>query len=115
MSRLFAGTPFDIPPTCERCGKPEEDCQCEPAAASAQYLPPSKQRAKVRVDRRKHKRMITVVWGLSAEESDLPALLSVLKGHCGAGGSLVEGTIEVQGDHAERISGKLKEIGYRVG
>ena len=59
--------------------------------------------------------MITVVWGLSTEESDLPALLSVLKGHCGAGGSLVEETIEVQGDHVERISGKLREIGYRVG
>ena len=45
LMRLFAGTPFDIPPKCERCGALEADCQCTPLA---NYLPPAKQTAKLR-------------------------------------------------------------------
>ncbi len=35
MTRLFAGTPFDRPPTCERCGKLVEDCACPPPEPEA--------------------------------------------------------------------------------
>jgi hypothetical protein len=66
MTRLFAGTPFDIPPRCDRCDQLEESCKCEPLGP--ERLPANKQTAKVRADRRKHKRMVTVVWGLDAEE-----------------------------------------------
>lgn len=112
MSRLFAGTPFDIPPKCDRCGLLEEKCQCEPLPA--EMLAPEKQTAKVRVDRRKHKRLITVVWGLSSESNDLPALLSKLKSACGAGGTLQDGQIELQGDHVEAVKKQLLKIGYKV-
>ena len=115
MSRLFAGTPFDIPPTCDRCGKLEEECGCPPEQQAPQWLPANRQRAKVRLDRRKHKRVMTVVWGLLANETDLPALLSELKTACGAGGSLQDESIEIQGDHLSRVTDKLKQIGYRVG
>lgn len=112
MTRLFAGTPFDIPPRCDRCGQLEEDCQCEPPAAA--QIPPEKQTAKVRVDRRKHRRLITVVWGLSGESNDLPALLSQLKSACGSGGTLQGDQIELQGDHLDRVKAQLGKIGYRV-
>ena len=46
---------------------------------------------------------------------DLPALLSELKTACGAGGSLQDESIEIQGDHLFRVTDKLKQIGYRVG
>ena len=116
MSRLFAGTPFDIPPTCDRCGKPEEDCLCEPIPEdkSANYLPPEKQTAKVRIDKRKHKRIFTVVWGLEADANDLPELLSKLKSACGCGGSVQDSQIELQGDHLERVKQQLKDIGYKT-
>ena len=84
MTRLFAGTPLDIPPRCDRCGQLEEDCQCKPLPPLR--VAPDKQTVKVRVDRRKHKRLVTVVWGLSAESNDLPDLLSKLKSACGSGG-----------------------------
>ena len=114
MTRLFAGTPFDIPPQCDRCGKLEQDCECEPIADEAERVAPQKQTARVRVDRRKHKRMITVVWGLDRSESDLPDLLSQLKSACGAGGSIQNDRIEIQGDHGEQVRHLLEKIGYRV-
>jgi translation initiation factor 1 len=116
MTRLFAGTPFDIPPRCDRCGELQEECHCppEPTAPAADLVPPEKQSAKVRLDRRKHKRMVTVVWGLSADANDLPGLLSKLKSACGAGGSLQDDQIEIQGDHLQRVTQQLRQIGYRV-
>lgn len=112
MTRLFAGTQFDIPPRCDRCGELEEECQCEPLPKAA--VEPAKQTAKVRVDRRKHKRMITVVWGLDRQANDLGALLSTLKSACGAGGSLQGEQIELQGDHLQLVKKRLREIGYKV-
>jgi len=112
MTRLFAGTQFDIPPSCDRCGKLEEECQCEPAPP--EMLAPEKQTAKVRVDRRKHKRLMTVVWNLAPESNDLPGLLSQLKSACGTGGSIQEEQIELQGDHLEAVKKKLLQIGYKV-
>jgi len=112
MTRLFAGTQFDIPPTCDRCEKLEEECQCEPLPK--EMLAPEKQTAKVRVDRRKHKRLITVVWGLSPDANDLASLLSQLKSACGAGGTLQDEQIELQGDHVELVKKQLLKIGYKV-
>jgi len=113
MTRLFAGTPFDIPPRCDRCGELEQDCRCGPPPKT--WLAAEKQRAKVRADRRKHKRMVTVVWGLSPDESDLPTLLSKLKSACGSGGSLQGEQIELQGDHVDRVKDQLRELGYKIG
>ncbi|WP_146523297.1 translation initiation factor [Stieleria varia] len=114
MSRLFAGTPFDIPPTCDRCEKLESECQCEPIEPAKEYADPSKQSARVRVDQRKHKRKVTVVAGLSPEKSDLADLLSKLKSACGAGGTIVEDQLELQGDHLQRVKDEMLKIGYRV-
>lgn len=112
MSRLFAGTRFDRPPRCDRCGQLEQECGCEPLPP--ERLPAESQTAKVRLDRRKHKRLVTVVWGLDAEESDLPQLLSQLQSTCGTGGSLQDDQLELQGDHVDRIKAKLRDIGYKV-
>lgn len=109
--RLFAGTPFDIPPKCQRCGELEEICKCAPLP---RFKPPEKQKANLRLEKRAKGKMVTVVAGLSPEESDLPALLTHLKNACGAGGSVKEGVIEIQGDHVERVRNLLKELRYRV-
>ncbi|MGB7347811.1 MAG: translation initiation factor [Pirellulaceae bacterium] len=114
MSRLFAGTPFDIPPTCDRCEKRIENCRCAPLQPTIERQSPSSQIAKVRADQRKHKRIITVVWGLEEPATDLPDLLSKLKSACGAGGAIKEGQLELQGDHVARVKATLCELGYRV-
>lgn len=112
---LFAGTPWDIPATCETCGARSGDCQCPPPPPPApQWLPADKQTARVRVEKRKAKRTVTVVAGLSEQASDLPALLSQLKAACGAGGAREGENLVLQGDHCGRVSQLLRSLGYRV-
>lgn len=110
--RLFEGTSFDRPPRCERCGELEQDCTCPPAPPP--QLDPAKQTARVAVEKRSKGKIVTVVQGLSAEGNDLPALLGKLKSTCGAGGTLKEDELEIQGSHLERIRELLMDIGYRV-
>ena len=110
--RLFEGTEFDRPPRCERCGKLEQDCQCPPEAAP--LIPPEKQTARLAVEKRKKGKVVTVIRGLEPEGNDLPALLTKLKNVCGAGGTISEDGIEIQGKHLERLRETLGQIGYRV-
>ena len=112
MTRLFAGTPFDREPTCEGCGRPDVDCVGPPPEKV--WLDPAKQTARVQVEKRSRGKRVTVVRGLSADESDLPTLLSDLKTLVGGGGTLKDDTIEVQGDHLARVRDALAERGYNV-
>ena len=111
---LFAGTTWDRPPVCERCKKPESECSCPPEPVPSSLLPPNKQTAKLAVEKRKKGKVVTVIRGLAAGANDLPALLARLKNACGAGGTLDGETLEVQGDHVERLRKLLGEIGYKV-
>ena len=110
--RLFSGTQWDQPPKCVRCGQLPDSCTC-PAHLKSLKLP-GEQTALVGVEKRKKGKLVTVVRGLSPTESDLTALLTQLQTSCGAGGSIQEDAIEVQGDHAERVRSFLKGLGYRV-
>ncbi len=110
--RLFEGTPFDRPPRCEVCDEFEEACVCPPE--SPPVVPPESQTVTLAVERRKKGKTVTVVKGLSPHESDLPDLLTQLKTACGAGGTLKNGVLEIQGNHLERIRDCCRSIGYRV-
>ena len=110
--RLFEGTPFDRPPKCDECGQLEADCQCPPPAKV--YKDPASQSARVYLEKRKRGKFVTIVNQLSSNETDLKALLSKLKETCGAGGTLKDEVIEIQGDQLERIQQTLREISYRV-
>lgn len=106
MMRLFAGTPFDRPPHCDRCGLLESDCQCPPLA-NGKIL-------RIALEKRKKGKVVTVIRGLPEANDHLPGLLSKLKSHCGAGGALREGALEIQGEHIERVSTLLQALGYVV-
>lgn len=112
MGRLFAGTEFYQPPTCDRCGELEEACQCPPPVAPR--IPPEQQTAKLSVEKRKKGKVVTVVRGLPAEGNDLAELLTQLKTACGAGGALKDDSLEIQGKHVERVRDALSELGYRI-
>ncbi len=113
--RMFEGTPWDRPPTCERCGKLASDCACPPDPAPKRVVPPEKQTARLAVEKRKKGKLVTVIRGLSAEANDLPALLVRLKNSCGAGGTLDGDSLEIQGDHLDRLRTLLGGIGYKLG
>ena len=110
--RLFEGTLFDRPLRCEVCGKLEAECTCPPPEIPR--IAPEKQTAKLSIEKRKKGKLVTVIQGLPGEGNDLPALLAALKNLCGAGGTLKEDVLEIQGQHLDRIRGHLAQLGYRT-
>ncbi|MCA9063657.1 MAG: translation initiation factor [Planctomycetaceae bacterium] len=109
---LLAGTPFDRPPRCERCDRLEEECECPPPEPVRK--PPSRQSCRVGVETRKGKRKVTVVRDLSAEDNDLPGLLTQLKNALGTGGTIKDGLLELQGSQLDGVRAELLKIGYKV-
>ena len=77
-----------------------------------QRISPEKQLAQLAVGKRKKGKLVTVVRGL--ESADLAELLTKLKSSCGAGGTIKANTVEIQGNHLERVRALLVAGGYRV-
>ena len=113
MPGLFHGTSLERPVTCEACEKPLSDCRCPRDAAGA-ILPPSKQTAKIRVEKRSKGKVVTVIAGLDPVASDLESLLGELKSACGAGGAIDEGAMTLQGDQRDKATARLRAMGYTV-
>ena len=108
--RLVYSTDSRVAQGCPRCGK--YPCICRRAVVS---LPPDKQTARISQERRGRKgKTVTLVSGLQLADDDLEALAKTLKTLCGAGGTVKEGQIEVQGEHRDKIATALAELGYRV-
>jgi translation initiation factor 1 len=114
LGRLFAGTPFDRPPTCERCGKLESECACPPPVVEPVRLDPATQTARLRIEKRPKGKVVTVVQGLDPAGNDLEQLAATLKGRCGTGGTVKDGAIELQGDHLGTAEAALNELGYKT-
>jgi translation initiation factor 1 len=66
---------------------------------------------RLRLERRASSRVVTVVSGLPAGE--IKALARQLRAACGAGGTLREGVLELQGDHRDRVEEALRARGLR--
>jgi translation initiation factor 1 len=71
-------------------------------------------RLRVRIEKRRGK-PITIAWGFSSHPKELERLLTLMKKSLGAGGQIVDQTIEMQGDHQQRVKDLLVKEGYRVG
>lgn len=110
--RLFEGTQFDRPPRCEKCEKLEADCNCPPEPEP--FTPAEKQTAKLSKQKRKKGKVVTVIAGLLDEGEALQELLTKLKTACGAGGTIKDGNLEIQGEHFDRVRDELTKMGYRV-
>jgi translation initiation factor 1 len=57
---------------------------------------------------------VTLVEGLQHNPATLAEIARILKQHCGAGGTVKEGKIEIQGDQRGRVAKKLREMNYVV-
>jgi len=58
----------------------------------------------VRFEKRAGNKAVTIIDRVSG---DAKTLLTALKKHCGAGGTIREGSIELQGDHREKVQAFL--------
>ena len=57
---------------------------------------------------------VTAIYGVALAEEPLKELAGALKRLCGTGGTVKDGTIEIQGDHRDRIVAALEQRGYTV-
>lgn len=55
---------------------------------------------------------VTLVKGLPLAEAELATLAKQLRGACGAGGTVKNGVVEVQGDHVDMLLAALQKLGY---
>ncbi|MGK7899805.1 MAG: translation initiation factor [Hormoscilla sp.] len=87
----------------------------EAIARGKRQLPPNQQNLRVQASRKGRKgKTVTTISGFQQEPESLTELLKKLKTQCGAGGALKENTIEIQGDHTEKLLEILTNMGYKA-
>ncbi len=55
---------------------------------------------------------MTMIEGLRISAKDGEKLLKQLKAKLGTGGTLKDGSLEIQGDHCDAVMAELTRIGY---
>ena len=96
---------------CPACRQPVAACNCR----SAQAVAPTNGGVRVSLDTKgRAGKGVTVVRGLALDSATLAVLGKQLRAACGSGGTVKEGSIEVQGDHTERVISLLKDQGFAV-
>lgn len=96
---------------CPDCGKPVSECICrrKNAAVGGDGI--------VRIARETKGRKgkgVTLITGVPLDEAGLKELGRRLKARCGAGGTVKDGVIEIQGDHRDILFDELKKHGWIV-
>ncbi len=96
---------------CPACGQALAQCACRSGGV------PVKTDGVVRVGRQTQGRKgkgVTVVTGVPLAGAELEALAAELKRRCGSGGTVREGSIEIQGDHRDLLLAELGQRGWTV-
>jgi translation initiation factor 1 len=90
--------------------EPEDDSD-----SSALDLPPQQQNLRIQASRKGRKgKTVTVISGFQASPETLTSLVKQLKNYCGAGGTVKENEIEIQGDCAPKTLQFLLKLGYKA-
>ena len=90
---------------CPKCSLPKELCICEQISKEETVI-------KVKIQKRRYGRKVTVIEGLDANEIDLHDLLSKLKSANACGGTIKNNTLELQGDHRRKVRKLLIKWGF---
>lgn len=80
-----------------------------------QELPPNQQDLRVQASSKGRKgKTVTVITGFQTKPETLATLLKHLKTQCGAGGTVKDNTIEIQGEHKQKLLQLLIQQGYKA-
>ena len=90
---------------CPKCGLPKNLCICEQIAKEQQKI-------KIRVDRRRFRKVVTIVSGLG-KDVDVEGLTKQLKKSLACGGSLKNKEIVLQGEHLAKVKEMLLKQGFK--
>jgi translation initiation factor 1 len=96
---------------CPGCDSPVARCTCRDSADV------NRGDGTVRVARSTNGRKgkaVTIITGIPLAGAELKALVKILKKQCGAGGTVKDGAVEIQGDHRQALFEVLSSLGYRV-
>jgi translation initiation factor 1 len=82
---------------------------------STSELPPNQHNLKVQASRKGRKgKTVTVISGFQVAPETLQTLLKQLKAQCGAGGTIKDNEIEIQGEHKQKIVDILVNLEYKA-
>ena len=96
---------------CPVCGKPVAKCLCH----QKKEIPQSDGIVRVRKETKGRKgKGVTIIAGVLLDETRLEELGKELKAKCGAGGTVRDGVIEIQGDHRDLLLEELRKRGWTV-
>ena len=97
---------------CPACRQPVAQCTCKTAASAA---PVGDGNVRVSLQSKgRGGKSVTLVKGVALDAMALAVLGKQLRTACGAGGTVKDGVIEVQGDHCEAILAALIKHGYKA-
>jgi len=78
-------------------------------------LPPNQQNLRVQASRKgRGGKTVTVISGFQVQPETLAKLLKKLKNQCGTGGTVKDDTLEIQGDHTQKLLEILIQLGYKA-
>jgi translation initiation factor 1 len=101
---------------CPGCRRPLAQCACKTAAGKAvRAQAGGASVGAVRVSRQTANRggkAVTLITGLPLDDTGLQALARELKRHCGSGGTVKDGAIEIQGEHRDTVVAELLRRGF---
>jgi len=90
---------------CPICGLPKDICVCGEISKEQQKI-------KVRLEKRKSRKFMTIIDGINDKDVDLGRLAQKMKTFCACGGTAKNGQIMLQGDQREKIYSYLIQFGY---
>ena len=99
-----------VDPGKESSRSPSPGSRLRPGSAGGG---PSSQGIRLRLERRASDRVVTFVSGLSGSAAELTALVRALKSACGAGGTVKDRVVELQGDHRDAVEAFLAARGLK--
>jgi translation initiation factor 1 len=98
---------------CSGCGWPADNCRC--SRKSSEAAVPERVVAKLRVEKAgRGGKTVTVAYDLPRNAAFLKDLCAELKRACGTGGTVTDDTVELQGDHRDRVRDLLRARGFLV-
>ena len=98
---------------CSGCGWPETDCRCSKNRDDQPV--PNRVIAKLRLEKKgRGGKAVTVVYDLPRNAAFLKELSQDLKRACGTGGTVVDDTVELQGDLRNRVREFLQKKNFLV-
>ena len=97
---------------CPACRQPLAACSCAVQARAAHRAAGADGGVRVgRETKGRGGKAVTLVRGLALDDAALATLGKRLRSACGAGGTVKDGVLEVQGDHVERVLAWLRQEG----